>query len=182
MGYVSSQGGCFSDTPGLFSDTPAFSLQYHMHSNWVRVSRQIPSIRSEMADSSSIVALQVTILDNTIVDIDDVPWNQGMNGKDVLEAAYKTKADADFLFSLAYYGVGPGGEPLGYLVEEIEQIGDQPQLYWAFRVNGTLMDCGIDQVTLNAGDVVSFTYSYCDDQQTESTQLATKHRRFTGRR
>lgn len=128
--------------------------------------------------TSSTVALKITILGTAIVDIEDVPWTEGMNAQGALEAAYNTREDAGFVFSLAYYGYDPQGELLGYYVEEIEQIGDQPHVYWKFAINGADCKHGIDQVTLRPGDAVSFTYAYYDDEQISSNaQLATKHSR-----
>lgn len=122
--------------------------------------------------ASSTVALQVTILNEDIVDIDTVPWSSGMNAQAALEAAYNTHADP-FDFSIAYYGTG-----LGYLVEEFDGIGDQPQVFWLFMVNGKVSPVGIDQTILNAGDKVSFTYSYYSNGAAVEPQQAAKHRRF----
>lgn len=130
---------------------------------------------------SNTVALKVSILGNTIVDIDDIAWHEGMNATAVLESAYNMREDKEFLFSLAYYGYDQNGNLLGYFVEEIEQIGDQPNVYWQFAVNGNVSDQGIDQVRLRDGDVVSFTYSYWSDSDVESPQLAAKHERFQRR-
>jgi hypothetical protein len=126
-----------------------------------------------MTTADNTVALKATILGIDIVDIPDVPWVSGMNAQAALEAAYNTKEDPGFLFSLEYYGTS-----LGYFVEEIEQIGDQPGVYWEFFVNGVPADHGIDQVTLNAGDLVSFTYTYYSPAaKPASAQLAAKHTR-----
>jgi hypothetical protein len=61
----------------------------------------------------------------------------------------------------------------------IEQIGDQPGVYWEFAINGVPADHGIDQVTLNAGDLVSFDYSYSSPtEEAGGGQLAAKHTRI----
>ncbi len=120
------------------------------------------------------VSVSATILGTTIVDIAAVPWSQGMNAQQALEAAYDTREDPTYGFSLAYYGSG-----LGYFVEEIEQIGDQPGVYWEFFVNGASSATGIDVTALNAGDAVSFEYQYYrpSSERTPSPQIAAKHQR-----
>ena len=118
-----------------------------------------------------MVSLKVTVLDTDIVAIDDIPWTQSMNAQAVLEAAYDTGEDPGYGFSLAYYG-----SRLGYLVEEFEEIGDQTNLYWQFFVNGKPSPQGIDRVTLDPGDAVSFKYSYFPEENgSEEPQLAAKH-------
>lgn len=80
---------------------------------------------------------------------------------------HDSRSDPGFLFLLAYHGHDSVGDRLGYLVEEIEQVGDQPNLYWQFVINGEVSEHGIDQVTLSQGDAVSFTYAYVDDAGVE---------------
>ena len=120
------------------------------------------------------VSVTATILGNTIVDVQDVPWTSGMNAQQALEAAYNTQQDANYGFSLSYYG-----STLGYLVEEIEQIGDQPGVYWEFFLNGASSDVGIDFVVLDAGDAVSFEYQYYAPSRAAapSPQIAAKQQR-----
>jgi hypothetical protein len=126
------------------------------------------------------VSVTATILGNTIVDIPNVPWTSGMNAQQALEGAYNAREDAHYGFSLAYYGYERSGELLGYLVEEIEQIGDQPGVYWEFFVNGASSATGLDSTILNAGDAVAFEYAYyAPGADSPSTQVAAKHQRKT---
>jgi hypothetical protein len=117
--------------------------------------RETADWSSRLSTHDSVVSLKVTVIDTDIVAIDDIPWTQSMNAQAVLEAAYETREDPGYGFSLAYYG-----SSLGYLVEEFENIGDQANLYWQFFVNGEVSTQGIDRVTLDPGDAVSFQYSY----------------------
>ncbi len=127
------------------------------------------------------VSVTATIVGNTIVDISGVPWTTGMNAQQALEAAYDLRQDAHYGFSVAYYGTVPVYGYLGYFVEEIEQIGDQPGVYWQFFVNGEPSQTGIDRTILNAEDALTFEYQYYDPNQPEpSPQLAAKHQRKAG--
>jgi hypothetical protein len=122
------------------------------------------------------VSVTATILGNKIVNIPDVPWTGGMNAQQALEGAYNQREDPHYGFALEYYGT-----QLGYFVEEIDQIGDQPGVYWEFLVNGTPSPTGIDTTPLNFGDAVSFVYQYYDPNTSPaSPQLAAKHERKTG--
>jgi hypothetical protein len=127
------------------------------------------------------VSVTATILGSTIVSIPDVPWTSGMNAQQALEGAYNQREDPHYGFSLEYYGYDSGGHLLGYLVEEIDQIGDQPGVYWEFLVNDAPSSTGIDTTILNGGDAVSFVYQYYNPNATPaSPQLAAKHERKTG--
>jgi hypothetical protein len=127
------------------------------------------------------VSVTATILGNAIVHIQDVPWTSGMNAQQALEAAYDAREDKNYGFSVAYYGHSPDGALLGYLVEEIEQIGDQPGVYWEFFVNSQPSGTGIDTTVLNAGDAVSFEYQYyAPSAGAPNAQLAAKHLRKVG--
>ncbi|HEX8073973.1 MAG TPA: DUF4430 domain-containing protein [Thermoleophilaceae bacterium] len=126
--------------------------------------------------NGNTVSVSATILGNTIVDVQGVPWTNGMNAQQALEGAYNLRTDQNYGFSVAYYG-----ESWGYFLEEIEQIGDQPGVYWEFFVNGTSSETGIDTTILNAGDAVAFEYQYYDPHQEGSNpQLAAKHQRKAG--
>lgn len=106
-----------------------------------------------------------------------VPWFQGMNAQQALEAAYnQINNSAVFTYALQYYGGG-----LGYLVMMINETYDSfisssaPFFYWQFLVNGTPAQSGIDGITLNPGDVVSFSFEmYVAATHAKST-LSRKH-------
>jgi len=89
-----------------------------------------------------------------------VPWQQGMNAQAALESAYnQINSTAKFTYALQYYG-----SQFGYLVMMINETYDSfvsssaPYFYWEFLVNGVASPTGIDGVTLNAGDVISFEF------------------------
>lgn len=106
-----------------------------------------------------------------------VPWIQGMNAQQALEAAYnQINNNSVFTYAIQYYGSG-----LGYLVLMINETYDSfitssaPFFYWQFLINGAPAQAGIDGVTLNPGDVVSFSFEmYVAAKHAKST-LAAKH-------
>jgi hypothetical protein len=66
------------------------------------------------------------------------------------------------------------------LVEEFEEIGDQRNLYWQFLVNGQWSPRGIDRVMLEAGDAITFRYSYVPNEEaSKMPPVAAKHSRKT---
>lgn len=118
--------------------------------------------------------VQVTVVGGPSV---AVSWFQGMNAQQALEAAYNQINNSSvFTYAIQYYG-----SSLGYLVLMINETYDSfissaaPFFYWQFLINGTPASVGIDSVTLNAGDVVSFSFEmYVQEFHAKST-LAAKH-------
>ena len=102
-----------------------------------------------MADTVSLTA---TILDNEILAA-DVPWTEGMTLLAAME--YARGESSGFSFRVSYYG-----PELGYLLHELNDVGDQPRIYWLVAVNGQTQHTGMDKVRLNGGDTVTFTLSY----------------------
>ena len=87
-----------------------------------------------------------------------VTWNPGMNAQQAIEAAFNSQTTpGEFTYALQYYG-----SQLGYLVVMINETYESfmssadPFYFWEFLVNGTPSSTGIDNVNLNAGDVVTF--------------------------
>ncbi|MFC0515124.1 DUF4430 domain-containing protein [Mucilaginibacter angelicae] len=105
-----------------------------------------------------------------------VPWQQGMNGQTAIEAAYNALSpQKSFTYVLQYYG-----SQLGYLVEMINGTYDSflstyaPYFFWDFIVNGTASNTGIDNTTINDGDIITFTYTTYNAISHADTTLATK--------
>lgn len=107
-----------------------------------------------------------------------VPWFQGMNAQQALEGAYtQINNSIVFTYALQYYGSG-----LGYLVVMMNETYDSfvstsaPFFYWQFCVNGSPASTGIDGVSLNPDDVVSFSLEMYSSEVHKSTTLEAKHK------
>ena len=107
-----------------------------------------------------------------------IPWQQGMNAQNALEAAWnQINNSAQFTYGLQYYGT-----VYGYLLFMINETYDSflssadPFYYWEFFVNGAPQNQGIDSTTLNPGDTVTFTYSLFDSAKHAGTTLDGKAR------
>ncbi|MNV06774.1 hypothetical protein D3C71_971730 [compost metagenome] len=85
-------------------------------------------------------------------------WTNGMNVQQAMEKAYNAQS-GKFTYSLQYFG-----SSLGYLVSMINETYESfyfkegPFFFWEFLVNGTVATHGIDNTTLNDGDVVTFEF------------------------
>lgn len=106
-----------------------------------------------------------------------IPWFQGMDAQQALEGAWaEIGRTAEFTYALQYYGA-----PLGYLVSMVNETYDtfesasDPFFYWQFSVNGNPSETGIDNTTLAANDVISFSYELYDASTHAGSSLAVKH-------
>lgn len=106
-----------------------------------------------------------------------VPWSEGLNAHQALEAAWQQVQDADTLtYGLQYYG-----SSLGYLVFMINETYDtflsvsQPFFYWEFLINGSPASAGIDQTVLDSGDVVGFVFETYEPTKHAGSLLEAKH-------
>lgn len=113
----------------------------------------------------------------------EVPWAEGMNAQQALEAAWRQVHDTNrFTYGLQYFGEG-----LGYLVFMLNQTYDtfapldHPYFFWEFLVNGTPADKGIDGVTLRPGDQVGFRFQTYDSDAHAGTPLQAKHDALHGK-
>ena len=108
-----------------------------------------------------------------------VPWHSGMNGQDALEAMWNQihPSSPTFTFALQYYGALTK-PPLGYLVLMIDGVYDQlqspPYSYWELLYNGQPSTLGIDDLPLNDGDQIEFTYIASSGPELGSTWKGAK--------
>jgi Domain of unknown function (DUF4430) len=116
-----------------------------------------------MADT---VSLSATILGNEIVSVDDVPWTEGMTVLSAMEAAQDSGQSPNFSFLIGYYNA-----TLGYLLFEVNQVGDQPCVYWDVQINGQPPQSGLDKDQLNSGDAVTFTYGWCGQNEAQNSPM-----------
>ena len=107
-----------------------------------------------------------------------VPWFPNMNAQQALEGAYTVINNSSvFTYALQYYGSN-----LGYLVVMMNETYDSfvsssaPFFYWQFNVNGSPASIGIDGVTLNPGDAISFSLEMYSTEVHKSTTLEVKHK------
>jgi hypothetical protein len=105
-----------------------------------------------------------------------VPWTQGMNAQDALEAVWNViNSTNTFTFGLQYYG-----RTLGYMVFMINETYDsylsaaQPYYYWHFFVNDVPQMQGIDSTILQDGDRVKFSFDMYVPAQHAGTMLEAK--------
>jgi hypothetical protein len=117
-----------------------------------------------MADTVSLTA---TVLDHEVIAVDDIPWTDGMTILSLMEAVYDSgEAPPSFSFMIGYFG-----KDLGYLLYDINQIGDQPCVFWRVAINGERPKSGLDKDPLNAGDAVTMTYSWCGQSEAAEDAL-----------
>jgi Domain of unknown function (DUF4430) len=106
-----------------------------------------------------------------------VPWSQNMNAQQALEDAYnQLNNNGFFTYAIQYYGAA-----LGYMVVMINETYDTfissaaPYFYWEFLVNSAPASNGIDGVTLNPGDIISFQLEMYSPAQHAATTVGKKH-------
>lgn len=104
----------------------------------------------------------------------DVTWFSGMNAQQAMEGAFNQQSKSDnFTYAIQYFGTS-----LGYLVvmiDEIYETSTAPYFYWEFFVNGKASMLGIDSVTLESGDTVTFTYETYDEIKHKDTTVGAKN-------
>jgi hypothetical protein len=118
--------------------------------------------------------VQVTVVGGPSI---PVPWFEGMNAQQALEGAYgQLNNSGQFTYALQYYGAD-----LGYLVMMINETYDSfassaaPLFYWEFLLNGSPSTSGIDDVTLNPGDAVCFSFEMYEAARHKASTLKAKH-------
>lgn len=89
--------------------------------------------------------------------INNIPWTNGMNVQQVMEAAYNTFVNPPMLPRLSYW-VEYFGASLGYFVSMLDGTTQMGNKYWMLYVNDVLATGGIDATIVNDGDAVSFKY------------------------
>lgn len=106
-----------------------------------------------------------------------VPWFSGMNAQQALEGAFNTINNSGaFTFAIQYYGTN-----LGYLVTMIDNLyespssSDKPYYYWEFFLNNVPASTGIDGVSLQQNDTVTFTYEAFSSGKHKNTTVGAKH-------
>lgn len=116
-----------------------------------------------MADTVSLTA---TILEHPVVAIGDVPWEEGTTLLSAMESARDSGKAPGFSFLVGYYN-----KNLGYLLFEVNQVGDQPCVYWDVQINGQPPQTGLDKQRLNAGDDVTLTFAWCGPDQARGNPM-----------
>lgn len=89
--------------------------------------------------------------------ISGIPWFEGMNVQQAMEAAYDIPPGIGF--AIQFYG-----SALGYLILMVDGTFDADPYYWFLYVNGVETPTGIDQTILNSGDAVELNYQQYDPQ------------------
>jgi hypothetical protein len=132
-----------------------------------------------MNGSNGVVSLEVTGPNGDLFPtITGIPWQQGLNVQQELEAAYNQTSQPTpvFHFYLEYFG------SYGYMVSQFSAIADQDPNYWMFYVNGVLAQTGIDSYALQAGDAVQWKYqSWSDAEHAQVPVLQAKRARALAR-
>ncbi len=107
-----------------------------------------------------------------------VPFTSGMNAQQAIEKAFDSqKSPTGFTYALQYFG-----GKLGYLVIMINETyesfisSSHPFYFWEFLVNGQPAQSGIDNTTLNAGDVIDFELRTFDPTIPAGSTMHAKYR------
>jgi hypothetical protein len=119
------------------------------------------------------MTLGITINVNNvqIATIDDIPFIQGMNVQQAMEAAYDMQHAPAFGYSLRYYG-----SPLGYEVTELDGLSQQAgadantYLFWELLINGAFSQHGIDSTFPADGDQIEWNYIYYAEERHSGTR------------
>jgi len=108
-----------------------------------------------------------------------VGWTDGMSAQDALEDAYRVINDTQkFTYALQYFG-----SSLGYFVLMVNETYDSfvslsnPFFYWEILVNGTPAQTGIDNIQLQPGDHLLFSFERYDAAKHTRSTLRIKHER-----
>jgi hypothetical protein len=106
------------------------------------------------------LTVTISIFDNAIATIEDVPYQSGMNVQQAMQSAY----DADPARSVARFALEYFGSSLGYELTTLDAIasqagGDgQSWLFWELLINGQPSPTGIDETFPVDGDTVGWNY------------------------
>lgn len=110
-----------------------------------------------------------------------VPWTQGMNAQQAIEAACDASSPGQFTYAIQYYG-----STMGYLVIMINDTYESarssggPSYYWEFLVNGIYSTTGIDNTILNAGDTITFEFQMYSLEAIGQAASKVKHEARSG--
>jgi len=113
--------------------------------------------------SPATVTLKAQILDHQIIDMGYIPHSHDMTILSAMEWA-RDKDATGFSFEIGYFDAN-----LGYLLFKVNQIGDQPCVYWDVNINGKPPQTGLDKQKLNAGDVVTMTFAWCGPAEAQAS-------------
>jgi hypothetical protein len=117
------------------------------------------------------VKITISITGVPVGEIDQIPYQSGMNVQLAMEKAHSLHSDKAFNFSLQYFG-GELGYEVTILDSIVNQVGSNSGAYvfWALSVNGTLSPTGIDSTQLNDGDSVEWNYQAFEPAQHSGTR------------
>jgi hypothetical protein len=125
-----------------------------------------------MPDAKEIVDVEVVGGPRVSVD-----WNEGMTAQQALEEVYRVINDTKtFTYALQYFG-----STLGYLVLMLNETYDSfissssPFFYWEILVNGTPATSGIDNILLQPGDHLMFSFERYDPAKHGQSTLRAKY-------
>jgi hypothetical protein len=107
------------------------------------------------------ISMTVAVETQQIGEIDNIPFQHGMNVQQAMEQAYNLHQDSFYNFEIGYFGTD-----LGYYVSTLDsiraQVGSDPNtfLFWELLVNGKPPHKGIDGTTLKDGDTIGWNYTH----------------------
>ena len=112
--------------------------------------------------------MTISIAGHEVASFEDVPFRDGMNVLQVLEAGHDANPGSErtLRFTVEYFG-----SELGYELDELDAIGDQiggdgnHWLFWELRINGELSEKGIESTFPADGDVISWNYTLYEQNQ-----------------
>lgn len=121
------------------------------------------------------IGLTISVAGSAVRSLPDVPYKNGMNVQEAMEAAYSV--GSGYSFRLRYFG------NLGYEVVTIDEISSQTgsdiSFYWELLINGYPATQGIDQTYLSDGDEVTFDYATYDAAKHASLRVGIIHSALT---
>jgi Domain of unknown function (DUF4430) len=122
------------------------------------------------------LTVTISIFDDPIAEIEQVPYASGMNVQQAMQSAY----DADpatrpvVRFAIEYFG-----SSLGYELTTLDSIaaqngGDgQSWLFWELLINGQPSPTGIDETFPADGDTIGWNYTLYSTERHAGTRYET---------
>lgn len=128
--------------------------------------------------------ITITIGDDDPISVE---WGANLTVQGALEKVYNQIRDSSkFSFAIEYYGTFqlPPDGPLGYFVIMLNGTFDTPGQgkYWEITYQGQPATKGIDYLTLNPGDNVTFLNEAYSEQKHATSSVGIKHRKHVARR
>ena len=117
------------------------------------------------------VKMTISVTGTQVGEIDEIPYQSGMNVQLAMEEAYNLHTDKAYTFSLQYFG-----SALGYEVTALDSIANQvgsdsdTYVFWALYINGAFQPVGIDSARLHDGDIIEWNYQAFDPEQHGGTR------------